>query len=393
MSPAERRVLSELVVEVVNQVEAGFDGFAAEIEDRVLAQVQPEGGFPDALTEAVCRGVRAALRDALARLRTHAELPRELPPDIIEIVRLQASARCDPREFADAWLAGQEMFWSSFALAAEQTLADAAVCWEVVKAARLQLSGYTACLSRLFRGVWEEELAREEGVADARFKAVARVLDGHLIDSPELGYDLAHHHVAVVADSPADVDAVARQTDRQALVVAAPDGGVWGWLGGRSPIPDEKLDAVIDWQRSREDGALAFGEPAVGVSGFSTSHQEALEARAIAAATGERVIRFADVRLLAAVLRDGELAKGFVQRELGELERPSEHTHELRATLRAYLEHSQSIAATAALRRRDRKTIVRQLRAAEQLIDHTVSDRSDELLVALRLAEILQRRA
>jgi hypothetical protein len=61
--------------------------------------------------------------------------------------------------------------------------------------------------------------------------------------------------------------------------------------------------------------------------------------------------------------------------------------------LRAYLEHGQSIAATAALRRRNRKTIVRQLPAAERLIDHTVSDRSDELLIALRIAEILHNRA
>jgi hypothetical protein len=104
------------------------------------------------------------------------------------------------------------------------------------------------------------------------------------------------------------------------------------------------------------------------------------------------VVRFADLRLLAAVLRDGELATGFVERELGELDHPSERTRELRATLRSYLEHSQSVTATAALRQRDRKTIVRQLRAAEQLIDHTVSERSDELLIALRIAEILHSR-
>lgn len=59
-----------------------------------------------------------------------------------------------------------------------------------------------------------------------------------------------------------------------------------------------------------------------------------------------------------------------------------------RETLRAYLEHSQSVSATAALRRRDRKTIERQLRSAEQLMHHRVSARSDEVLLALRVAEI-----
>jgi hypothetical protein len=79
-----------------------------------------------------------------------------------------------------------------------------------------------------------------------------------------------------------------------------------------------------------------------------------------------------------------------IERELGELDRSTERMRELRETLRAYLEHSQSVSATAALRRRDRKTIGRQLRFAEQLIHHRVSERSDELLIALRVAEILQ---
>jgi hypothetical protein len=47
---------------------------------------------------------------------------------------------------------------------------------------------------------------------------------------------------------------------------------------------------------------------------------------------------------------------------------------ELRETLRAYLGHSQSVSTTAALRGRDGKTIKRQLRSAEQLIHHRVSD-------------------
>jgi sugar diacid utilization regulator len=158
-------------------------------------------------------------------------------------------------------------------------------------------------------------------------------------------------------------------------------------------MSDGELDAVVDWQRSREDGPVAFGESAAGIAGFAASHQQALEARTIAAATGQRAVRFADLRLLAAVLRDQELAKGFIERELRELDHPNERMYELRATLRAYLEHSQSISATAALRRRDRKTIVRQLRSAERLIHHRVSDRSDELLMALRIGDILRSRA
>ena len=383
-----------MVTEVLDGVEAELDQFVAGVADRVLARIEAaDGELSPVLKAALRRGVRAAVRDALARLRSRAELPSELPPGLIELVRLQAAARYDPRGFADAWLVGQELFWNRFALVAEQTLSDPALCWEVTKAARLRLSGHAAALSKLFRTAWEAELERGAGIHDeARLQAaVSRALDGHWVDAEELGYDLTLHHVAVVADAPAAVEALAREAERESLVVTAPGRGTWGWLGGRSRIPDSDLDALVEWQRS-QGGEVAFGEPAVGVSGFAESHQQALEAREIAAATRQRVARFADLRLLAAVLRDGDLAKGFVERELGELDRPSERTRELRATLRAYLEHGQSIATTAALRRRDRKTIVRQLRAAERLIDHTVSDRSDELLIALRIADILRRR-
>jgi DNA-binding PucR family transcriptional regulator len=64
--------------------------------------------------------------------------------------------------------------------------------------------------------------------------------------------------------------------------------------------------------------------------------------------------------------------------------------HELRVTLRAYLEHGQRVSAAAALLRHDRKTIQRQLHFAEQLLNHCVRDRSGELLIALRAADILR---
>jgi sugar diacid utilization regulator len=175
------------------------------------------------------------------------------------------------------------------------------------------------------------------------------------------------------------------------LRTAVPYGPRLTRFGGRTQIPDSDFDALVRWQNSRE-GQVAFGEPAPGNAGFAASHHQALEARTIAVATSQHAVRFADVRLLSALLRDGDLAKEFIERELGELDDPSERMRERRETLRAYLEHGQSVSATAAVRRRDRKTIERQLRSAELLIHHRVSDRCDELLIALRIAAILRHR-
>lgn len=381
------------VAEVVDGVEEDLDVFVASVEDRVVARIQAtRGRLSMPMQESLRRSVLATVRDALARLRSRAELPRELPPDLVEFARLWVSAQFELSELADAWLVGQEVFWDRFQLMAERALEDTALCWDVIKAARVQLRGHAAQVSELFRRACESESARAAGIyEDSRWRAVSRALEGHWVDAHELGYDLGDCHTAVVADVASSLDGLASRTKRHVLLLPAPDGGTWGWLGGRTAVSDSELDALIEWQGDR-DGHVAFGEPAAGLAGFATSHQQALEARTIAAATDQRAVRFADLRLLIAVLRDGELATAFVERELGDLDQPSERMRELRATLRAYLEHSQSVAATAALRRRDRKTIQRQLRSAERLLHHRVSDRNDELLVALRIADILRHR-
>jgi hypothetical protein len=378
--------------DVVEAVEAELDVLVASVADRVMARVQAaDGESSAALHEALRRSVTSGARDALARLRSQAELPEQLLPDLLELARLCADLRFDPTRFTDAWLAGEEVFWERLQVVAERTLGDPALCWDVIKAARVRLRGHSARLSELFRRACEQEFARVAGMdGNSHLGVVLRVLDGQWVDPGELGYDLAGHHVALVADASQSLDAVVGRTERQLLRVQAPDGGIWGWLGGRTRISEAELDALIASQRS-SDARVAFGEPAEGIAGFALTHQQALEAKAVAVATNQRTVRFADLRLLIAVLRDGDLAKGFVERELGELDRPDERMRELRETLRAYLEHSQSVSAAAAVRRRDRKTIERQLRSAEQLIRHRVSDRSDEVLVALRVADILQQ--
>jgi sugar diacid utilization regulator len=246
-------------------------------------------------------------------------------------------------------------------------------------------------LTELFRRACEHELVRGTDIEDFRLRAALRALEGHWVDPGELGYDLAGHHVAVVADTSRSLDAMARLINRQLLWVEGADGWIWGWLGGRTRMSDGLLDALIASQGA-SDARVVFGEPAEGLTGFAASHHQALEASAIAVATNKRAVRFADCRVLIAVLRDRDLAKAFIDHELGELTRPTEQMCELRNTLRAYLEHSQSISATAAMLGRGRETIEQQLRYAEQLLQHHVSDRSDAVLIALRVAEIVRHR-
>jgi hypothetical protein len=141
------------VAEVACEVEAELDVLVAGVEDRVAARIQATHGALSApLREALRRALSATMRDVLARLRSQAELPQELPPDLIELARLWAT---EVPDFSDAWLVGGEVFWDRFQVVAERTLRDTALCWDVVKAARIRLRGHAARLSELFRRACE----------------------------------------------------------------------------------------------------------------------------------------------------------------------------------------------------------------------------------------------
>jgi hypothetical protein len=335
------------VAAVADGVEAELDVLVASAEDRVAARIQAtEGALSATLQDTLRRGLSAAVRDALARLRSEADLPQELPPDLIELARVCADPAYELTGLSDAWLVAGEVFWDRFQVVAEQTLQDTALCWDVVKAARVRLRGHAARMSELFRQAWESEAAPAAGIAEDPLRAVSRALEGEWIDPGDLGYDLAYHHIAAVADAAPPVVALARRAQRQLLLVQAPEGATWAWFGGPTRISDGDLDALIasldPWE-----GQVAFGEPAAGIAGFAASHHQAVEAKAIAAATNQHAVRFADLRLLIALLRESDLAKEFTGRELGELDDPSERMGELRETLRTYLEHGQSVSATA----------------------------------------------
>jgi hypothetical protein len=389
---ADRDTAAVALAEVLDGLEAAFDVFVTSIQDRVLARIRATCvSLPPQLEDAVRRSATAVVRDALARLRSQVGLPDELPADLIGLAHLWAESAWEPANFAEAQLAGEEVFWERFSVTTERILDDASLCWDVVKVARARLMGHAGRVNDLFRRAYERESARRAGLQDGPGPAaVARALEGHWDDAGELGYDLACHHVAVVADAPLTLEGLARRAERDLLRVRAPGGGVWGWLGGRNRISDGDLDALVAWQHGRE-GHVAFGEPAGGIAGFSESHRQAREAAATARALGERVVRFADLLLPIALLREPHLARSFVERELGELASSDQRMRELRATLRAYLDHGQCVSAAAASLQRDRKTIQRRLHAAERLLCRSVRDRSGELLVALHTVEILRR--
>jgi hypothetical protein len=339
------------------------------------------------------RGVTALLHDILERLRKRSGAPTELPAELAGLTRAWAQAGGDVACLVELLTHARACLWHELERVAERAVGDAEARWRVFTDAHRVMADYPRALDQLVRQLFDTEcrtsLARRR---TDRAQRVKRVLVGDSGTGDELGYDLSQEHVAVVAsgiDAEVRVATLARRAGRTLLSVDAPDGAVWGWIGARAPLARTALRELVSWQRG-QGGEMAFGEPGAGVNGFRTSHEQALEARRIAQATGDPVVRYDDVTLLALASRDPDAATEFIARELQDLATPDMSNQRLRETLQVYLEHGQSIKRTEAVLGIHRETVRRHLDAAEQRLLHPVAERSAELLVALRLLPVVR---
>ena len=387
-STSDQDELDELIEQIANNFEMDLASYASAFEDRAAAELAEVGIHgPGYLADALRRGAVASARDALARLRTRAPLPEELPADMARVAHLSALVDQGLVSAAAARLAWDEVFWECFADAAESVAEDPQLRWEAFRASHDRLRGYGQRLGELFRRTHDREAVTQDADGRSQVTLVARALNGQPVDPHALRYDVDGKHVAVVCDcvSADTLVSVARSTDTKVLRVAGPDGEVWAWLGGEIPV--SRLDALAG--SHREPGiCLALGEPATGLAGFRASHNQALEAWSVARALGDPVVRYADIALLLAILHDRDLSAILIRRELGPLADASPRARDLRAVARAYLEHGQNTVATASHLGCNRRTVERKVEEVELLVGHLLRQRTAEFLVALRLADL-----
>ncbi|CAJ1505195.1 helix-turn-helix domain-containing protein [[Mycobacterium] kokjensenii] len=136
------------------------------------------------------------------------------------------------------------------------------------------------------------------------------------------------------------------------LFIPADSTTGWAWL----PLASEAADGVVERIRAGAHDAadqpwVAIGEPLPGVEGFRRSHQQALAAHTLAAASGvpaNRVSAAGDPGLSAAALLGGEnvaAARAWVAEVLGPLAADTEGDGRLRDTLRVFLRTGSSFKA------------------------------------------------
>jgi DNA-binding PucR family transcriptional regulator len=100
------------------------------------------------------------------------------------------------------------------------------------------------------------------------------------------------------------------------------------------------------------------------------------------------VTTFADVALEALAVGGEELAREFVEAEMGELARPDSRTAAVRETVSEYFAAGGAAAAAERLNVSER-TVTYRLRHAEQMLGRALTKRRAELETALRLHRLL----
>ncbi len=226
--------------------------------------------------------------------------------------------------------------------------------------------------------------------AERRRECVKGLLAGELVDHSKLEYDLDAHHLALMAKgegSPEVMRVLARRLDRRLLAVCREEEPIWAcWLGGGRQLEAEQALRALG-EISLDRVFVTVGEPGEGLAGWRFSHRQAKAALPIAERRGQPVLRYADVAMVASVLRDDLVATSLHQLYLEPLERARDGGKVARETLRAYFMADRNISSTAAALEVDRRTVTNRIRAIEDLFGRPLKDCSTELETALRLSD------
>jgi hypothetical protein len=375
--------------EVRSALAAGLRERLPELEGAIGTRVYAISDPHQVADPAYPQGLNAALAAAIEHRLAVLEDGERQAPAVPAV--LLAQARLDARDgvaldtVLRRYFAGNAVFGDFLVEEAERG--------EVPSSVLRRLLGEQATLGdRLIAAVSAEHEReaknRPRSAADRRRECVKSLLAGELVDYSELGYDLDAQHLALMFKGEGAEElmrGLASTLDRRLLAVQREEELKWAcWLGGTRPLAVEKaLGALADLV---PDGVfVSVGEPAEGLSGWRFSHRQAKAALPVAERKGRRVVRYADVAVLASILRDDLLVTSLRQLYLTPLEGARDGGKVARETLRAYFEAERNVSSTAAALRVDRHTVRNRLRAIEELIDRPLQGSLVNLELALRL--------
>jgi hypothetical protein len=355
------------------------------IATRVYAISDPLEVADPAYPEGLNAALAAAIEHRLAVLEVGERRAPAVPPVLLAQARLDARDGVSLDTVLRRYFAGNALFGDF--------LVEEAELAEVPSSALRPLLAAQATLGDRLLAAVSTEHAREatnrpNTSSERRRECVKSLLAGELVDHSELGYDLDAHHLALMAKGEGAQEAMrllAGKLDRRLLAVCREEESTWAcWLGGKRPLGIEQTLRALD-EISLDRVCVTLGEPAEGLPGWRLSHRQAKAALPIAEHRGQSILRYADVALLAAILRDDLVATSLRQLYLEPLEKARDGGEVARETLRAYFAAERNISSTAAVLGVDRRTVTNRIRAVEDLCGRPLKDFATELETALLL--------
>jgi hypothetical protein len=237
---------------------------------------------------------------------------------------------------------------------------------------------------------YEDELARLESLPGTRRleERIERLLAGGPGDGTGLDYDFESWHLGLIAVGPDAESALRRLAERlgcRLLFLPRAAETAWAWLGSARPVAFGELARSLAAMPGT-GVTLATGEAREGIAGWRLTHREAQTAAEVARSRPRPLTRCADVVLLAATVRDKELAAMLVDLYLGPLAARKDREVLLR-TLRDYYATDCNAASAAASLGVDRQTVRRRLARVEEAIGRRLDGCRVEMEMALRVEE------
>lgn len=355
---------------------------------------EPPAWMEDAAVAREAREFTArAIGAELQIFKAGGELPDECPAVDADGARRGARAGSPLSLMLDGYRAGHRAQWDAWLQLVERREPDPERRLNLLRQGSDFFFAYAARLSSLVTDIYMSE--RDEAMRSGeqrRVGLVTQLLEGAEIGTADLGYPLERIHLGISAEGAGAGDLLRSATSgtgRVALILNVDKDLWWAWVAGEGA--DRELTPAL----TAGDGggiAIGFGNPAAGLEGFRTTHEQAGRARALAAAseTGERVVtRYADIALEDVAGRDEAVARAFVAAELAGIDGAGGRQQKLRETLLAYFRAGQNAKGAAAALGVHQQTVAQRLRSIEEQIGRPVDTRRAELETALRLRAIL----
>ncbi len=372
------------------QLAARLRARSAEIEEAVFAQVRALAEPAESEDAEYAAGLRATVAEVVAFALTGIERGEgwsdPIPGAAAAQARLAARNGIGLDTVLRRYAAGDRLV-GEFVMDETDSLPNEAL--------RAILRGQGPHVDRLMASVAAEyanelEIMRRSP-AQRQAERVQRLLaGGSPLDEAAVDYEFDAWHLGLIVTGPRpDVAArtLAAGLARPALVVPRGTESAWAWLGGREPLAPAEVERLAGSGVLGET-ALALGEPRRGIEGWRLTHREAQAARVVAMRDPRPLTRASEVVLLAAVMRDEQMAAALRLTYLAPLDAVGDSGEVLRDTLRAYFAAGFNAATAAAALGVDRHTVQRRLRKVEEALGRLLHSCHAELEVALRLEQL-----